>query len=222
MASLLTFKRMLNTQDAFFHPMLYTNFAQHSSTGARGVAWGGAFSKDVALYLKSAWSYNANFRDFSRFRILTQSSVVNRIGYQVIFDPVTTRDGDNTISTAQTGGVVVRDYSSPWDVNEALGLGEYTLTDITSVSQLTREIWDGDRAEATWAVDGEGNFAHYNPETGWITDSGTYRDAFLYTFFNGQYTELLVFYYDGKGWGEGTDALSGKAPLTADYLIPTR
>jgi hypothetical protein len=216
MATQLTAKEFFNSQGTWFIPQIANNYPQYASNGARGISWGGAFSKDFALYLRASQTVNANFRDFSRFRILIQSAIVNRIGYQVIFDPVSFIGGDYEFSTDSQGGVVIGEPGSPWDVFSQFGMGQYTTEDITSVDNLQGQVEPP--FEFAWAVDGDGNFAYYYDGT-WYTSGGA-LPLELYFFFDGKGFSSLDEYYRGVRFTDGNEALNGNFPWTAQYLIP--
>lgn len=208
-ARVIPFKSMLRDGD-FSHGALKNTYPAYASNGAKTVSWGGTFKTNFIQQIRTAKSFNANFNSFSDFRVLAQSAIRTRIGYQVLFDPVT-KGGTDYYTFAPAGGSAVSDPGAPWDAKARFDGGTIDFSG-KSVSQLTGV---SSPRNVAWAYDGA-NFAYWDGRA-WYT-AGDFRLEFLY--WNGKGPAPLLPYYEEQRWPDGVGALQGELPFTAANLIP--
>lgn len=211
MPSFISFKRMLNSSDDYQHPQLRNSYSSYASNGAKNVSWGGSFKTNFINQIRSAKSFNSAYSSYNNFRVLSQSATRTRIGYQVIFNPASSKSGDYTF--VPTGGVSVSDPGAPWLAKSRFDGGTIDYSGIT-VSGLAGQ---GVRPRnPAWAYDGT-NFAFYDGGS-WYT-SGNEELANTALYWNGRKFGSLLEYYDGNRFGQGVEALFGGRSWTAANLI---
>lgn len=213
MATLLSFRRMLAPSDDFYNPTLAAVFSGYASTGAKNVSWGGSFATDFVQRTRTAKSYSASFASFSNFKVLTQSAIVNRVGYQVIFDPAVA-SGTGFYTFAPVGGV--SRGNTPWDAVAAYDSGNIPLTGVT-LNDIVTGAYNPSPGQYEWFTDGTDLIFYSSDLRQYLTQgSEEYFDRIYY--FDGRNWVSLFQYYEGNGSETGVNALFGFIRWTRDGL----
>lgn len=216
MATLLSLKRMLAPSDDFYNSGLRASLGDsYSSTGGKNTSWGGTFKTSFVNQVRSAKSFNASsFGSFSDFKILSQSGIRSRIGYQVIFDPATPSGAD--YYTFVSAGGVSRG-SSPWDAKANFDGGAIPFQGVT-LSDISSGAYDPSPAQYEWFYDGT-NFLYYDGDRRQYYSAGSPEIAEGIFYFDGRGYAPLIFFYDENRFNQGVDALFGNRPWTATNLV---
>ena len=217
MATLLSFKKMLASSDDYYNSSLRAALGDDVvSNGGKNESWGGTFLTESVARIRSAKSYNSNYNAFTDFKIVSQSSIRTRIGYQVIFDPATPSGADYYTFAAASG---VSRGGSPWEAKANYDGGSIPMSGVT-LTQISTGAYNPSPAQFEWFTDGT-DFIYYDGNARAYFSAGSEELAGQIVYFDGKGYASLLEYYDAIArFPAGSEALFGFRAWNATNLVP--